>query len=66
MLWKRLKTACYHILMHTDHYLKDADQWQSNSLVWYRFIRTICVVEIDMDRSIVVINMQNMLSGAIL
>ena len=32
-----LKTACYHSLMHIDHFLKDADQWQSHSSVWCLF-----------------------------
>ena len=34
MLWRRLKTACHHSLMHIDHFLKDVDQWQSNNPVW--------------------------------
>ena len=55
MLWRGLKTACYHSLMHIDHFLKDADQWQSHSPVCRRFICTICVVEIGVDGSIVVL-----------
>ena len=38
-----------------DHYLEDVDQWQSHRPVWYRFVRTICVVEIGVDGSIVVL-----------
>ena len=53
MLWQGLKIACYS-LMHIDHYLKDADQWQSHSPVWCHFVCMICMVEIDMDGSIVV------------
>ena len=54
MLRRGLKTAYRHSLMHTVHYLKDADQCQSHNLVWYRFVCTICVVEIGVDGSIVV------------
>ena len=54
MLRRGLKTAYYHSLMHINHYLKDADQWQSHNPVWCRFVCTICVVEIGVDRSIVV------------
>ena len=56
MLWQGLKTACCHSLMHIDHYLKDADQWQSHSLVWCCFVCMICVVEISVDGSIVVLS----------
>ena len=55
MLWRGLKTACYHSLMHIDHFLKDVDQWQSHGPVLCRFVRTICEVEIDVDESIVVL-----------
>ena len=55
MLWRGLKTAYYHSLMHIDHYLKDADQWQSHNPVWHRFVCTICVVEDDVDGSIAVL-----------
>ena len=55
MLWRGLKIACYHKLMHIDHFLEDADQWQSHNLVWCCFVCTICVVEIGMDGSIVVL-----------
>ena len=55
MLRRGLKTACYHSLMHIDHYLKDADQWQSHNQVWCRFVCTICVVEIGVDESIAVL-----------
>ena len=55
MLWQGLKTACYHILMHNDHFLKDVDQWQRHNLVWCHFVCRICVVEIDVDGSIVVL-----------
>ena len=41
--------------MRIDHYLKDADQWQSHNLVWCWFVCTICVVEIDVDESIAVL-----------
>ena len=41
MLWRGLKTACYHGLMHIDHYLKDVDQCQSHNRVWCRFICTV-------------------------
>ena len=54
MLWQELKTACHHSLMHIDHYLKDADQWQSHNPVWCRFVCTIYVVEIGVDGPIVV------------
>ena len=55
MLRRGLNTACYHSLMYINHYLKNADQWQSYSPVWCHFICTICVVEIGMDGSIVVL-----------
>ena len=55
MLWRGLKTACYHSLMHIDHFPKDADQWQSHSPIWCRFVCTISVVEIGVDRSIAVL-----------
>ena len=55
MLWRGLKTACCHSLMHIVHFLKDANQWQSHNLVWCRFVCTICVVEIGVDGSIVVL-----------
>ena len=45
MLWRELKTAYYHSLMHIDHYLKDSDQCQSHNPVWCRFVCAICVVE---------------------
>ena len=45
----RIKIACYHSLMHIDHFLKDVDQWQSHNPVWCLFICTICVVEIGVD-----------------
>ena len=51
----RIETACYHSLMHTGHYLKDADQWQNDSSIWCRFVCTIIVVEIGVDQSIVVL-----------
>ena len=54
MLWRALKTAC-NSSMNIDHFFKDADQWQSHSSVRCRFVCTICVVEIDVDRSIVVL-----------
>ena len=56
MLRRGLKTAYYHTLMHIDHYLNDADQWQSHNPVWCRFICTICVVEIGVNESIAVLN----------
>ena len=55
MLWRGLKPACYHGLMHIDHFLKDVDQWQSHNPDWCRFVWTICVVEIGVDGSIVVL-----------
>ena len=55
MLRRGLKTAYHHSLMRIDHYLKDADQWQSQSRVWCRFVCTICVVELGVDVSIVVL-----------
>ena len=56
MLWRGLKTACYHGLMHVDHFLKNVDQWQNHNPVWCRFVCTIiCVVEIGVDGSIVVL-----------
>ena len=54
MLWQGLKIVCRHSLIHI-HFLKDASQWQSRSLVWCRFVCTICVVEIGVDGSIVVL-----------
>ena len=54
MLWKGLKTTCYHSLMHIDHFLKDVDQWQSHNL-WYCFVCMICVVEIGVIELIVVL-----------
>ena len=41
--------------MRIDHFLKDADQWQSHSPVWCRFVCTIYVIEIGVDRSVVVL-----------
>ena len=55
MLWRGWKTACYHSLMHIDHFLKDADQWQSHSPIEGAFVCTICVIEIGVDWSIVVL-----------
>ena len=55
MLWRGLKIACYYSLMHIDHFLKNTDQWQSHDPVWCRFVCTICVVEISVDESIVVL-----------
>ena len=52
MLWRKLKTACYHSLMHIVHFLEDADEWQSHSPVWCRFVCLICVFEIGVDGSI--------------
>ena len=49
MLRQGLKTAYYHSLMHIDHYLKNADQWQSYNLVWCHFVCTICLVGINVD-----------------
>ena len=55
MLRQGLKTTYHDSLMRIDHYLKDADQWQSHNLVWCWFVCTICVVEIDVDESIAVL-----------
>ena len=55
MLWRGLKTACSHSLMHIARFLKDADQWQSHMRVWCRFVCTICVAVIGVDESIVVL-----------
>ena len=55
MLWRGFKTACHYSLMHIDHFLKDVDQWQSHDPVWCLFVCTICVVEIGVDGSIVVL-----------
>ena len=55
MLWRGLITACYHSLMHIDHYLNDVDQWQIDNPVWCRFVCTLCEVEIGVDGSIVVL-----------
>ena len=55
MLWRGLKTAHCHSLIHIDHYLKDVDQWQSHNPVWCRFVCKIYVVEIGVDGSIVVL-----------
>ena len=54
MLWRGLKTACYHSLIHIVHFVKDVDQCQSHNPFWCRFVYTICVVEIGVDGSIVV------------
>ena len=54
MLWRGLKIAC-HSLVHTVHFLKDADQWQTDSPVRCHFVCTVCMVEIGMDGSIVVL-----------
>ena len=54
-LWQGLKTAGYRNLMHIDHFLKDVDQWRSHNPVWCLFICTICVVEIGVNGSIVVL-----------
>ena len=51
----RIENRYFHSLMHTDHFLKDIDQWQSHNSVWRRFICTICVVEIGVDGSVVVL-----------
>ena len=61
-----LKTACYNSLMHIDHFLEDADQWQSHGPVWCRFVCTICVVEMGVDESIVVLTIAEKLLHAIL
>ena len=45
----------YCSFMYIGHFLKDADQWQSHSPVWFGFVCTICVVEIGEDESIVVL-----------
>ena len=55
MLLRGLETACCHSLMHIDRFLKDADKWQSHSLVTCRLVCMICVVEIGVDESIVVL-----------
>ena len=55
MLWRGLITACYHSLMHINHYLNNVDQWQSHNSIWCRFVCTICEVEIGVDGSIVVL-----------
>ena len=55
MLRQELKTACCHSLMYIYHYLKDVDQWQSHNPAWCWFVCTICVVEIGVDGSIVVL-----------
>ena len=55
MLWRGLKTACYHSLMQIDHFLEDVDHWQKHNPVWGRFVSTICVVKIGVDGSIVVL-----------
>ena len=55
MLWRGLKTACYHSSVHIDLFLKDANQLQSHNQVWCRFVCTICVVEIGVNESIVVL-----------
>ena len=52
----KIKTACYS-LMQTVHFLnlKDADQRLSHTLAWCHFVCTICMVEIGVDESIVVL-----------
>ena len=55
MLWRGLKTVSCYISMHIVYFLKDVDQWQSHNLVWNRFVCTICVVEIGVAESIVVL-----------
>ena len=55
MLRRGLQTAYYYKLMHIVYFLEDADQWQSHSLVWRRFICTICMIEVGVHWSIVVL-----------
>ena len=52
---KKPFTVYYQSLMQIDHYLKDADHWQSHNPVCGRFVCTICVVEIGVDRLIAVL-----------
>ena len=51
MLWQGLKTACSHSLMHIVCFLKV----QSHSPVQCHFVCPICLVEIGVDESIVVL-----------
>ena len=55
MLRRELKTAYHRSLIHIDHFLKDAHQWQSHNPAWCRLVWSICVIEIGVDRSIVVL-----------
>ena len=55
MLLRGLKTACCHSLMHIDYHLKDVDQWKSHNPVWCNFVCMICVIEIGVDGSIIVL-----------
>ena len=55
MLWRGFKTAGRYSSMHIVHFLKDADKWQNHSPVWCRFVCSICVIEIGVDESIVVL-----------
>ena len=55
VLWRGLKTACHHSLMHIDHFLNDVDQWQSHNLVCvFSFARPVWF-EIGVDGSIAVL-----------
>ena len=41
--------------MHIVHFLKETEQWQSHRLIWCHFVCMICVVDISVDGSIVVL-----------
>ena len=51
----RIENPCYYSLMYIDHFLKDVDQWQSHNPIWCLFVCTICVFEIGVEGSIVVL-----------
>ena len=44
-----------HNLMRIDYFLEDVYQWQSHNSIWCRFVCTICMFEIGVDVSVVVL-----------
>ena len=65
-MWRGLKTACHHSSIPIDRFLKDVVQWQSHNPVWCCFVCMICVVEIGVDGSIVVLTIAEHVAYAIL
>ena len=54
MLLARIETTCCLSLIQIVHFLKDADERKSHSLVGCCFVCTICMIEIGIDGSIIV------------